>query len=118
MQTASLSAAPLLPSPVPLPTQPRPLATGEVTIQIYNEAEQTICSVYISPVTATDWSEDWLDNHTIVLGETYELSVAQGIYDVQMEDCDDNVLLEERRNCGAFATTARIGCQLCKLHLT
>jgi len=44
---------------------------GDATLRIINESEETICSVFISPVTSGEWGDDWLgENETILPGES------------------------------------------------
>ena len=57
--------------------------TGEVTIEIVNQSDQTITDVYISPITSNEWGSNWLQT-AIPAGETGSISgVPQGTYDIR-----------------------------------
>ncbi len=83
-------------SPASSSTQPRLPATGEVMLQIYNKAEQTICYVLITSVTAATWDEGQGFEADIATGETYALTLVPGNYDLAMVDCEGNFLLFEQ----------------------
>jgi CHAT domain-containing protein/tetratricopeptide (TPR) repeat protein len=76
--------------------QPAPPPSGSVVLEITNQAEQTICDVYISSVTAADWGEDRLGEDVIAPEDTRHFSFAPGDYDVLLKDCDDSMLLDKR----------------------
>lgn len=68
----------------------------DATLHIINESEETICYVYISPVTSNDWGDDWLgDEETISSEKSRVFNLVAGNYDVLLNDCDENQLLTE-----------------------
>jgi hypothetical protein len=85
------SPPPTLP-PVPTPTTP---AMGGITL--VNQSGQTVCYVYISPVTDTTWGDDQLGGSEVIeTGSSRTFDVAPGAYDLRADDCNRTVLAEER----------------------
>lgn len=93
-------AAPTPTSPPPPPATLPPLPpttapTGGLTL--VNQSGQTVCYVYISPVTDTTWGEDQLDASEVIdAGSSRTFDVAPGAYDLRADDCSRAVLAEER----------------------
>jgi hypothetical protein len=68
-------------------------ATARVLVT--NEASAPICSIHISPSTATDWGQNLLGAiETIPAGKNRFFYVVPGSYDLQATDCDGTVLSE------------------------
>ncbi len=87
--STSTSVAP--PSPTNTPTQSRDVvpATGNDVITVNNQSSQTICYVQISPSTADQWGEDWLDPAEVISTNTSRsFEVAPDQYDVNLMDCN------------------------------
>jgi len=77
------------PTQAPPPTQPS--APESVELTLYNSSDTIICYVYISPVDAKEWGEDWLGpNEMIGAGGSRTFSVPAGTYDLRADDCDGN----------------------------
>jgi hypothetical protein len=77
---------------------------GEVTsggdgpaLVIQNQSSQAICFVYFSASSQGTWGEDRLgSSETIAAGTTRGWNVPSDNYDVKLEDCSHNVLLDRR----------------------
>lgn len=79
---------------------------GEVTsggggsgpaLVIQNHSSQAICYVYFSPSSQGTWGDDRLgSDETIAAGATRGWNVPNDSYDVKLEDCSHNVLLDRR----------------------
>jgi hypothetical protein len=65
---------------------------GSVTVTLRNNSGQTVCYVYISPSTSSEWGDDWLGSDTVGDGSSYSFNVAVGSYDFKAEDCSHNVM--------------------------
>ena len=65
---------------------------GNVTL--VNNSGETVCFVYISPVTDDMWGDDWLGAvETISSGSSHSFDVPDGTnYDMRADDCDHNEL--------------------------
>lgn len=71
--------------------------TGTSAIVIANQGASAICYVHISPSETDDWGPDRLaTSETIASGDTRGWSVDPGNWDIQLQDCNSNTLLEER----------------------
>ncbi len=66
---------------------------GGATLEITNEADETIAAVYISPSDSDSWGEDWLEGAVINPGETYMISgIPSGVYDIRpTNDADEGL---------------------------
>ncbi len=68
---------------------------GSVSLTLENESNATVCYVQISPASATEWGEDWLDATEVIgPGRSRVFHVPVGRYDVRALDCNQDVLLE------------------------
>ena len=74
------------------------LACGTVTttggngaVQVVNNSSATICYVYISPSTSTEWGEDQLGaENTIPPGSSFTVqNIPPGTYDFRADDCSN-----------------------------
>ncbi len=72
-------------------------STGRpATLTLYNDSDEKICYVYISPTTEDTWGQDWLgEQETIAPGRSREFEVPAGTYDLRADDCDHNILDEQ-----------------------
>lgn len=65
-------------------------------IELINRSGQVLCYVYISPTMAQNWGLDELGETEVVNpGESRKFTLATGMYDVLIEDCDGFVLYEQ-----------------------
>lgn len=79
------------PDPTPTAvTKPKPQG---ITLEILNDSNRDIWSLYISPSDADTWGDEWLQGTIIAAGDAYIVEgIAEGIYDVQVRDADDQVI--------------------------
>lgn len=69
-------------------------APGTISIKVENDSEYEICYVHISPSANEDWGVDQLGTGaTIQPEEAYYFFVEPDTYDLQAQNCDDQVLL-------------------------
>lgn len=70
---------------------------GAPALVIQNHSSQSICYVYFSPSSQGTWGDDRLgSSETIAAGATRGWNVPSDSYDVKLEDCSHNVLLDRR----------------------
>jgi hypothetical protein len=70
---------------------------GAPALVIQNSSSQAICFVYFSPSSQGTWGDDRLgSSETIGAGATRGWNVPSDNYDVKLEDCNHNVLLDRR----------------------
>ena len=66
-----------------------------VTVTLTNESDETICYVYFSPTTSTEWGSDLLTTETAVEpGGEFSFEVAPSGYDMRVDNCDGDPLDE------------------------
>lgn len=66
------------------------------TLIVVNNSIKDVCYVFVSPTDSTSWGNDWLGDSTILeSGETDNITVGAGIYDLQAADCDGNAIAEQ-----------------------
>jgi hypothetical protein len=90
--------APEMPTQVPPPTMPSVPDAQTMTRDFYiiNDSDFTICYVYFSLSGDTEWGYDQLDNELVYPGESYVFyDVPHGTYDINLQDCDENLIYEE-----------------------
>jgi len=64
---------------------------------VRNASSDTICFVRLSPASSDSWGPDQLGaSETIAPGQTRGWRMAPNHYDVRLEDCSNNVLLDQR----------------------
>jgi S1-C subfamily serine protease len=67
------------------------------TVVIENESRDTICYIYFSPTTSSDWGSDYLgEGNRVEPGDSFEFEAEPGAYDLKLEDCDKNELDDMR----------------------
>jgi hypothetical protein len=73
---------------------------GEMpAITVVNNSTSVICYVFIAPSTSTTWGADQLGRSEVIEpGASRVWQVEPGMYDVLLEDCDRNQLLDSREN--------------------
>ena len=74
------------------------LAATQTAARLYviNQTDTPICFVYISPVTADEWGEDWLAAEELIApGERRTFRPRPGRYDLSARDCDAAPLAEQ-----------------------
>jgi len=65
------------------------------SLYVYNDSSVSVCYLYISPSSASNWGDDQLGSGNILpSGEYFNLSVSLGSYDLLLRDCDQNNLDE------------------------
>jgi hypothetical protein len=71
--------------------------SNEATLVIINDsAEDTICQVYFSRTTNDEWENNRLGLFSsLEPGASESFEVDADMYDIRMEDCDHNLLLQE-----------------------
>ena len=70
---------------------------GGPALVIQNHSSQAICFVYFSPSSQGSWGDDRLGaSETIAAGTSRGWNVPSDSYDVKLEDCGHNVLLDRR----------------------
>jgi hypothetical protein len=69
---------------------------ADVRLIIINESQSEICYVMISPTAADDWGDDWMgDMESLPPDWSRVFYVEPDVYDLQVSDCDGEVLTEE-----------------------
>lgn len=64
-------------------------------LYVYNDSSFSVCYLYVSPSSASNWGDDQLGSGNILpSGEYFNLSVSLGSYDLLLRDCDQNSLDE------------------------
>ncbi len=93
-----------VPPPTELPTEAPPTESPTATpkeisqsdtasLALTNESGSEIWYVYLSPVDAEEWGDDWLGGDMIATGETYEIKgIPGGTYDIRIEDRDRRLI--------------------------
>ena len=67
-----------------------------VKFTLENSASTPVCYVYISPSGAQNWGFDYLDiDEAIAPDEKKKFDLPRGLYDLLVEDCDENGVVEE-----------------------
>lgn len=70
-------------------------SAGPGVFRLNNQSGQTICFVYISPTTSSEWGSDWLGATEVVEnGHTRDFNVAAGDYDLRADTCDGTAIAE------------------------
>jgi S1-C subfamily serine protease len=68
-----------------------------VQFELDNQSSVDICAAWVSPSEASNWGfEDLGADVTLPAGDTVTLEVATGTYDILLQDCDFEDLLEDR----------------------
>lgn len=74
-----------------------PTAPSTPTLTIVNMSDETICYVYISPSSASNWGDDQLDDSEVLeAGSKRAWQVEPEAYDVMLQDCNRDVLEDVR----------------------
>jgi hypothetical protein len=69
-------------------------ATARVFID--NTADTEVCFVFISPSTGDEWGDDLMgENETIMTGQTRVFYMRPDTYDMQVRDCNEEILAEQ-----------------------
>ena len=61
---------------------------------IVNHSSVTFCRVYISATTAADWENNAAFDQVITAGSQADIRVAYGEYDLRIDDCEGNLLVD------------------------
>jgi hypothetical protein len=68
---------------------------GAGSVTLINNSSQTVCYLYISPSSSSDWGPDQLGSDVIGPGNSYSITnMPFGTYDLRAEDCSGNALAE------------------------
>jgi hypothetical protein len=87
-----------VPTSTPVPTAtPEPTAVPGASLVIENTGNQTVCYVYLSLTTDTEWGPDQLgESDVIPSGSQYTITdIPPNTYDLRATDCDGNDLALE-----------------------
>src|SRR3990170_268563 len=69
--------------------------SGSGVFRLDNQSGQTICYVYISPTTNSEWGDDLLGaTEVIETGQTRNFTVSAGDYDLRADTCDSIAISE------------------------
>ncbi|TFG70183.1 MAG: serine/threonine protein kinase [Anaerolineales bacterium] len=64
--------------------------SGLVPVTVYNNLDEEVCYLFISPASAEDWGADWLgDIESIPSGGVRVVFVSPDVYDFSVMNCDD-----------------------------
>jgi len=70
----------------------------QASVTLYNNSGQSVCYVYISPSSASDWGGDWLgESEVLDSGYSRTFYLPAGTYDLSAEGCG-GYLLDEQYN--------------------
>ncbi len=70
-------------------------ATGQTSgsaIVVVNNSSDSVCRIFFSPASTTQWGPDQLGTETLSAGRSIGWSVNPGTWDIKLTDCDGNVL--------------------------
>lgn len=69
---------------------------GGSSLTLVNNSNRTVCYVYISPSTSSEWGDDWLGaSETLSPGDSRTFYLEAGTYDLKAEDCNHEVIASE-----------------------
>jgi S1-C subfamily serine protease len=70
---------------------------GPITLTVVNQLGVSVCYMFISPSTSTEWGPDWLGSTEVIqAGASHGFAVPAGVlYDFRADDCDHNSLQEQ-----------------------
>jgi hypothetical protein len=67
--------------------------SGMASLEVANEADETIAYLYISPVESDSWGENWLGDVVVAAGDQYAVEgIPRGPYDIQVADASDETI--------------------------
>lgn len=66
--------------------------SGSATLRIINDSSTSIYYVYWRESGYTDWGYDQLGSQVVSTGETVDLTITPGTYDLKAEDSSHNVV--------------------------
>jgi hypothetical protein len=75
--------------PTTVPAQPTQGSSqpNAVDFTVINQSSSDVCFMRISPVTSSEWGQDWLGADIMGSGTSYTFSVTPGAYDLRAEFC-------------------------------
>ena len=90
----NFDALPII-TPPPVPATPTATTPPQVTITVKNNTgSSAICGVYIILSTQSGWGSNWMPGgDSIMPAGSRTWPIAQGIYNVQLKDCGNIVLV-------------------------
>jgi len=67
-----------------------------IVLDVVNNTSSTVCYLYLSPSTDTEWGNDQLGASDVIgSGQYFTLTdIAAGTYDLRADDCDGNILVQ------------------------
>ena len=68
--------------------------SGDASLTVYNDTDEAVWFINISPSTSDSWGDDWLGDDVILSGDYYTFYMPAGTYDLRALDPDENVLAE------------------------
>jgi len=80
------------------PAEQPPAQTGMAELDVTNNSSATVCFLYVSPETKTEWED--VDQRlgstdTINPGQTRTFQVPAGVYDLLAQDCGSETIVEQ-----------------------
>jgi serine/threonine protein kinase len=67
-----------------------------VTMSVANNSDGVICYVQLSPTRALNWGPDELGSQEVIQsGQTRDIEITSGTYDIRLLDCDHEILAEQ-----------------------
>lgn len=66
-----------------------------VDLTLINSTDSEICRLNVSPSTGSFWGRDILDQLTLEPEESFDHTVAAGLYDIRASDCAGGVIAEQ-----------------------
>ncbi|MBI5517465.1 MAG: hypothetical protein HY909_27085 [Deltaproteobacteria bacterium] len=64
----------------------------QVSLSVTNATAETVCYLYISPVSDPNWGPDQLGSRVLSPGETDSYALYAGQWDIRADDCNHNQL--------------------------
>lgn len=58
-----------------------------VPVAVVNRTRESICYLYLSPISDDSWTEDLLGSSTVADGATRTVALPPGIWDIRIENC-------------------------------
>lgn len=69
--------------------------SGNVTLTVQNQSSEDICFLYVSPTSDDTWGDDRLGSEILNAGDSFDVSIPKGDYDLRAEFCGSTDPVEE-----------------------
>jgi hypothetical protein len=80
-----------------IPPTSQELYHGSTPVRVRNASAINLCYLYVVPDGHEEWGSDWLEAAQVLhAGQTTQLSIAAGTYQLRAEICDHRVVAEHR----------------------